>query len=57
MRKSLIECALNIRKGDVTSTELVSNATKDIKKYASLNAFLRVDTPNALLRAKEVSKL
>ena len=57
MKKSLIECALNIRKGDTRSTDVVLSAGKRIQKYANLNAFLEVDSGRALIKAKEVNAM
>jgi Asp-tRNA(Asn)/Glu-tRNA(Gln) amidotransferase A subunit family amidase len=55
MRKTLIECALSIRRGEITSSELVSTASQEIKKYGKLNAFLEVDTVRSLECARNVS--
>lgn len=54
MRKSLIECALSVRRGEVTVTELVSTAGKNIQDLARLNAFLEVDTERAMKHANMI---
>ena len=54
MRKSLIECALSVRRGEATAVELVRTACHNAQRHAQLNAFLELDTDRAMKDAKEV---
>ena len=54
MHKSLLECALSLRRGEVIASDLVTAASNSIKKYGRMNAFLEVDTKRAMDKANEV---